>query len=51
MSKPQRSKLPLLVIMAGGLCFALGRHTLGLILSGIGAMLFVWGSGDSSSRE
>jgi hypothetical protein len=51
MSKRQRSKVPLLVIMAGGLCFALGRHTLGLILSGIGAMLFVLGSGNSSSDE
>jgi hypothetical protein len=51
MSKRQRSKLPLLVIMAGGLCFALGRHTLGLILSGVGAMLFVLGSGSSSSGE
>lgn len=44
MTKSQRSKLPLLVIMAGGLCFALGYKTLGLILSGVGAMLFVLGS-------
>jgi len=51
MSKRQRSKLPLLFIMAGGLAFALGRRTLGLILSGIGAMLFVWGSGGSSSDQ
>lgn len=47
MSNPKRSKLPLLVIMAGGLCFALGYRTLGLILSGVGAMLFVLGSGSS----
>jgi hypothetical protein len=49
MSKRQRSKLPLLVIMAGGICFALGRHTLGLILSGVGAMLFVLGSSSSDA--
>jgi len=49
MSKRQRSKLPLLVIMAGGLCFALGYRTLGLILSSVGAMLFVLGSGSSES--
>jgi hypothetical protein len=49
MSQRQRSKLPLLVIMAGGICFALGRHTLGLILSGVGAMLFVLGSSSSDA--
>jgi hypothetical protein len=43
MTKSQRSKLPLLVVMAGGLCFALGYKTLGLILTGVGGMLFVWG--------
>lgn len=51
MSKRQRSKLPLLVIMAGGIAFALGHRTLGLILSGVGAMLYVLGSGGSSSSE
>lgn len=51
MTKSQRSKLPLLVIMVGGLCFALGYKTLGLILTGVGAMLFVLGSGDSSSSQ
>lgn len=51
MAKRQRSKLPLLLIMAGGLCFALGRRTLGLILSGIGAMLFAIGFGGSSSEQ
>lgn len=49
MSKRQQSKLPLLLIMAGGLCFALGRRTLGLILSGVGAMLFVLGSRSDDS--
>lgn len=49
MSNRKRSKLPLLVIMAGGICFALGYRTLGLILSGVGAMLFVLGSGSSES--
>ena len=47
MSTRRRSKLPLLLIMVGGLCFALGHRTLGLIFSGVGAMLFVWGSGSS----
>lgn len=51
MSKRQRSKLPLLVIMAGGIAFALGHRTLGLILSGVGAMLYVLGAGGSSSSE
>jgi hypothetical protein len=50
MSKRQRSKIPLLIIMAGGLLFALGRHTLGLILSGVGAMLFVLGSRSGSGE-
>jgi hypothetical protein len=50
MSKQSRSKLPLLLIMAGGLCFALGRHKLGLLLSGIGAMLFAVGYGRSSAE-
>lgn len=49
MSKRQRSKLPLLLVMAGALCFALGRRTLGLVLSGIGGILFALGAGSSSS--
>lgn len=51
MTKSQRSKLPLLVIMVGGLCFALGYRTLGLILTGVGAMLFVLESRSSSSGQ
>jgi len=39
MSKPSRSKIPLMMIMAGGVCFALGRRILGLVLTGLGGML------------
>ncbi len=39
------SKLPLLLVIAGGICFAIGRRTLGLILSGIGGLLFAIGYG------
>ena len=40
MSNERRSKLPLILVMAGGIAFALGRRTLGLILSGVGALMF-----------
>lgn len=40
MEKERRSKIPLLLVMAGGIAFALGRRTLGLILSGLGALMF-----------
>jgi len=51
MSKPRRSKIPLLFVMAGGLCFALGRRILGLVLSGVGAMLFALRSSDTPGDE
>lgn len=51
MSKPRRSKIPLLFVMAGGLCFALGRRILGLVLSGVGAMLFALRPSDTPGEE
>lgn len=39
-TQSSRSKIPLLLVIGGGICFALGRRTLGLVLSGIGGILF-----------
>ena len=50
MSK-RSSKLPLILVMAGGLCFALGRRTLGLVLTGIGGSLFAMGMASGSDGE
>ncbi|MEM6994730.1 MAG: hypothetical protein AAF721_29725 [Myxococcota bacterium] len=51
MSKPSRSKIPLILVMAGGVCFALGRRMLGLILTGVGGLLFALRGSGASEPE
>ena len=41
------NKLPLLLVIAGGICFVIGMPTLGLILAGVGGALFATGYGRS----
>lgn len=50
-SKPSRSKIPLILVMAGGVCFALGRRMLGLILTGVGGLLFALRGSGASEPE
>ena len=46
-----RSKTPLILIMAGGLAFALGYRIVGLVLVGLGGALFAIGFGGSRASQ
>ena len=47
----RRSKTPLFLIMAGGIAFALGHRTIGLVISGLGVILFAIGFGTTNTPD